>query len=78
MGSLYFCVTFDDCPQELSTLQAKLGSPAMDTSVSMIEVDTGKTVDISAILIKMRMEYEKSVQLHIEEAEAYYKRKVRI
>lgn len=48
----------------------------MDTSVSMIEVDTGKSFDISAALNKMRMEYEKSVQQHRDEAEAYYKLKV--
>lgn len=48
----------------------------MDTSVSMIEVDTGKSFDISVALNKMRMEYEKSVQQHREEAEAYYKLKV--
>lgn len=48
----------------------------MDTSVSMIEVDTGKSFDISAALNKIRMEYEKSVQQHREEAEAYYKLKV--
>ncbi len=48
----------------------------MDTSVSMIEVDTGKSFDISVALNKIRMEYEKSVQQHREEAEAYYKLKV--
>ncbi len=41
----------------------------MDTSVSMIEVDTGKSFDISVALNKIRMEYEKSVQQHREEAE---------
>lgn len=50
----------------------------MDTSVSMIEVDTGKSFDISTALNKMRNEYEKSVQKHREEAEAYYKLKVSI
>lgn len=48
----------------------------MDTSVSMIEIDTGKSFDISVALNKIRMEYEKSVQQHREEAEAYYKLKV--
>lgn len=48
----------------------------MDTSVSMIEVDTGKSFDISVALNKIRMEYEKSVQQHREEAETYYKLKV--
>lgn len=48
----------------------------MDTSVSMIEVDTGKSFDIATALNKMRMEYEKTVQQNREEAEAYYKLKV--
>ena len=48
----------------------------MDTSVSMIEVDTGKSFDISSALNKIRMEYEKSVHQHREEADAYYKLKV--
>lgn len=64
--------------QELSGLQSKLGTTVVDTSVSMIEVDTGKSFDISVALNKMRMEYEKSVQQHREEAEAYYKLKVSI
>ncbi|XP_043073184.1 thread biopolymer filament subunit gamma isoform X2 [Puntigrus tetrazona] len=62
--------------EELSSLQSKLGTTTMDTSVSMIEVDTGKSFDISTALNKMRMEYEKSVQQHREEAEAYYKLKM--
>ncbi|KAL7876342.1 hypothetical protein AOLI_G00113050 [Acnodon oligacanthus] len=62
--------------EELSTLQSKLGTTTMDTSVSMIEVDTVKSFDISAALNKMRVEYEKSVQQHREEAEAYYKLKM--
>ncbi|XP_016397225.1 thread biopolymer filament subunit gamma-like [Sinocyclocheilus rhinocerous] len=62
--------------EELSSLQSKLGATTMDTSVSMIEIDTGKTFDISAALNKIRMEYEKSVQQHREEAEAYYKLKM--
>lgn len=62
--------------KELSSLQSKLGTTTMDTSVSMIEVDTGKSFDISEALNKMRMEYDKSVQQHREEAEAYYKLKV--
>ncbi|XP_007229380.2 thread biopolymer filament subunit gamma isoform X2 [Astyanax mexicanus] len=62
--------------EELSSLQSKLGTSTMDTSVSMIEVDTGKSFDISAALNKMRMEYEKSVQQNREEAEAYYKIKM--
>uniref|UniRef100_A0A9J8BFN9 Zgc:136930 n=1 Tax=Cyprinus carpio carpio TaxID=630221 RepID=A0A9J8BFN9_CYPCA len=62
--------------EELSSLQSKLGTTTMDTSVSMIEVDTGKSFDISAALNKIRMEYEKSVQQHREEAEAYYKLKM--
>lgn len=48
----------------------------MDTSVSMIEVDTGKSFDIATALNSIRMEYEKSVQQHREEADAYYKIKV--
>lgn len=48
----------------------------MDTSVSMIEVDTGKSFDIASALNIIRVEYEKSVQQHREEAEAYYKLKV--
>ncbi|XP_056095493.1 thread biopolymer filament subunit gamma isoform X3 [Rhinichthys klamathensis goyatoka] len=62
--------------EELSSLQSKLGTTTMDTSVSMIEVDTGKSFDISVALNKMRMEYDKSVQQHREEAEAYYKLKM--
>ncbi|XP_067108919.1 thread biopolymer filament subunit gamma [Osmerus mordax] len=62
--------------EELSTLQSKLGTTAMDTSVSMIEVDTGKSFDISSALNKIRMEYEKSVHQHREEADAYYKLKM--
>ncbi|XP_030631736.1 thread biopolymer filament subunit gamma [Chanos chanos] len=61
--------------EELSTVQSKLGT-SVDTSVSMIEVDTGKSFDVSAALNKMRMEYEKSVQQHREEAETYYKLKM--
>uniref|UniRef100_A0A672PAV0 Thread biopolymer filament subunit gamma-like n=1 Tax=Sinocyclocheilus grahami TaxID=75366 RepID=A0A672PAV0_SINGR len=62
--------------EELSSLQSKLGATTMDTSVSMIEIDTGKSFDISAALNKIRTEYEKSVQQHREEAEAYYKLKM--
>ncbi|XP_051555930.1 thread biopolymer filament subunit gamma isoform X2 [Myxocyprinus asiaticus] len=62
--------------EELSSLQSKLGTTTMDTSVSMIEVDTGKSFDISTALNKMREEYEKSVHQHREEAEAYYKLKM--
>ncbi|XP_048858047.1 thread biopolymer filament subunit gamma isoform X1 [Brienomyrus brachyistius] len=62
--------------EELSTLQAKLGTTSMEKSVSMIAVDTGKSFDISAALNKMRTEYEKSVQQHREEADAYYKLKM--
>ncbi|XP_051554085.1 thread biopolymer filament subunit gamma-like isoform X2 [Myxocyprinus asiaticus] len=62
--------------EELSSLQSKLGTATMNTSVSMIEVDTGKSFDISTALNKMRMKYEKSVQQHREEAEAYYKLKM--
>uniref|UniRef100_A0A671N9B3 Zgc:136930 n=1 Tax=Sinocyclocheilus anshuiensis TaxID=1608454 RepID=A0A671N9B3_9TELE len=62
--------------EELSSLKSKLGATTMDTSVSMIEIDTGKSFDISAALNKIRMEYEKSVQQHREEAEAYYKLKM--
>uniref|UniRef100_A0A8C1FRJ0 Zgc:136930 n=1 Tax=Cyprinus carpio carpio TaxID=630221 RepID=A0A8C1FRJ0_CYPCA len=62
--------------EELSSLQSKLGATTMDTSVSMIEVDTGKSFDISAALNKIRMVYEKSVQQHREEAEVYYKLKM--
>nr|XP_015210110.1 PREDICTED: thread biopolymer filament subunit gamma-like [Lepisosteus oculatus] len=62
--------------EELAGLQAKLGTTTADTSVSMIEVDTVKSFDISSALNKMRAEYEKSVQQHREEAEAYYKLKM--
>ncbi|XP_076151874.1 thread biopolymer filament subunit gamma [Alosa pseudoharengus] len=62
--------------EELSSLQTKLGTTAMDTSVSMIEVDTVKSFDIATALNSMRMEYEKSVQQHREEADAYYKLKM--
>uniref|UniRef100_A0AAZ3QB14 IF rod domain-containing protein n=1 Tax=Oncorhynchus tshawytscha TaxID=74940 RepID=A0AAZ3QB14_ONCTS len=62
--------------EELSTLQSKLGTTSMDTSVSMIEVDTGKSFDISTALNKIRVEYEKSVQQHRDEADAYYKLKM--
>lgn len=48
----------------------------MEKSVSMIAVDTGRSFDISVALNKMRTEYEKSVQQHREEADAYYKLKV--
>ncbi|XP_056600021.1 thread biopolymer filament subunit gamma isoform X2 [Triplophysa dalaica] len=62
--------------EELSSLQSKLGTSTMDTSVSMIEVDTGKSFDIASALNIIRVEYEKSVQQHREEAEAYYKLKM--
>uniref|UniRef100_A0AAY5KU37 IF rod domain-containing protein n=1 Tax=Esox lucius TaxID=8010 RepID=A0AAY5KU37_ESOLU len=62
--------------EELSTLQSKLGTTAMDKSVSMIEVDTGKSFDISSALNKLRTEYQKSVQQHREEADAYYRLKM--
>ncbi|XP_062849066.1 thread biopolymer filament subunit gamma [Trichomycterus rosablanca] len=62
--------------EELSALQSKLGTTTKDTSVSMIEVDTMRSFDISAALNKLRMEYEKSVRQHREEAEAYYKLKM--
>ncbi|KAG9347738.1 hypothetical protein JZ751_003752, partial [Albula glossodonta] len=62
--------------EELSSLQAKLGPSSMDMSVSMIEVDTAKSFDISTALNKIRMEYEKTVQQHREEADAYYKLKM--
>ncbi|XP_073671193.1 thread biopolymer filament subunit gamma isoform X2 [Paramisgurnus dabryanus] len=62
--------------EELSSLQSKLGTTSKDTSVSMIEVDTVKSFDISSALNKIRMEYEKSVVQHREEAEAYYKLKM--
>ncbi|KAG9355932.1 hypothetical protein JZ751_000776, partial [Albula glossodonta] len=61
---------------ELSSLQSKLGTSTMETSVSMIEVDTGKSFDISVALNKMRIEYEKSMQQHKEEADVYYKLKM--
>ncbi|XP_036409367.1 thread biopolymer filament subunit gamma-like [Megalops cyprinoides] len=62
--------------EEMSSLQSKLGTTSVDMPVSMIEVDTGKSFDISAALNKMRTEYEKSVQQHREEADAYYKLKM--
>ncbi|KAM6953247.1 thread biopolymer filament subunit gamma isoform 2-T2 [Aplochiton taeniatus] len=62
--------------EELFSLQSKLGTTSSETSVSMIEVDTVKSFDISEALNKMRMEYTKSVQQHREEADAYYKIKM--
>ncbi|KAJ8011117.1 hypothetical protein DPEC_G00054860 [Dallia pectoralis] len=62
--------------EELSTLQSKLGTTTMDKSVSMIEVDTGRSFDISGALNKLRTEYQKSVQQHREEADAYYRLKM--
>ncbi|KAL0966884.1 hypothetical protein UPYG_G00301360 [Umbra pygmaea] len=62
--------------EELSSLQSKLGTTSLDTSVSMIEVDTGKSFDISSALNKLRSEYQKSVQQHREEADAYYRLKM--
>ncbi|XP_058878634.1 thread biopolymer filament subunit gamma [Acipenser ruthenus] len=63
--------------EELASLQVKLGSTTSDTSsVSMIEVDTVKSFDLSTALSKMRAEYEKSVQQHREEAESYFKLKM--
>ncbi|TRY91227.1 hypothetical protein DNTS_035564 [Danionella cerebrum] len=62
--------------EELSSLQSKLGTSTKDTSVSMIEIDTGKSFDVATALNKMRVEYEKTVQQHKEEAEAYYKLKM--
>ncbi|XP_018613041.2 thread biopolymer filament subunit gamma isoform X2 [Scleropages formosus] len=62
--------------EELAGLQAKLGTTTVDKSVSMIEVDTGKSFDVADALNKMRMEYEKSVQQHRDEADTYYKLKM--
>ncbi|MGH0139388.1 UNVERIFIED_CONTAM: hypothetical protein FKN15_069478 [Acipenser sinensis] len=63
--------------RELASLQVKLGTTTSDTSsVSMIEVDTDKSFDLSTALSKMRAEYEKSVQQHREEAESYFKLKM--
>ncbi|MBN3304329.1 TBFG protein, partial [Amia calva] len=62
--------------EELASLQSKLGTTTSETSVSMIEVDTMKSFDISKALNQMRAEYDKSVQQHKEEAEAYYKLKM--
>lgn len=62
--------------QELFNLQSKLGTMSTDTSVSMIEVDMGKSFDIASALNKLRIDYEKSVNQHREEADAYYKIKV--
>ncbi|KAG5841818.1 hypothetical protein ANANG_G00170990 [Anguilla anguilla] len=59
--------------EELAGLQSKLGTTNMDTSVSMIEVDTLKSFDISEALNKIREDYEKSVRQHKEEADAYYR-----
>lgn len=59
--------------EELAGLQSKLGTTSMDTSVSMIEVDTVKSFDISEALNKIREDYEKSVRQHKEEADAYYR-----
>ncbi|XP_030623403.1 thread biopolymer filament subunit gamma-like [Chanos chanos] len=62
--------------EELATLQSKIGKSSSSVSVSMIDVDTGKSFDIAAALNKMRAEYEKSVHQHREEADAYYKLKM--
>ncbi|KAJ8418756.1 hypothetical protein AAFF_G00002550 [Aldrovandia affinis] len=62
--------------EELSSLHSKLGTTSTDMSVSMIEVDTDKSFDISTALNKIRMDYEKTVQQHREEADAYYKLKM--
>ncbi|KAM4706158.1 thread biopolymer filament subunit gamma-like [Rhinophrynus dorsalis] len=61
--------------EELSTLQGKLGTTA-ETSVSLIEVDAVKSFDLTTALNKMRAEYEKSVQQHKEDAEAYFRAKI--
>ncbi|XP_028659875.1 thread biopolymer filament subunit gamma isoform X2 [Erpetoichthys calabaricus] len=63
--------------EELSTLQSKLGNISADiSSISMIEVDTVKSFDLTTALNKMRSEYDKSVQQHKDEAEAYFKMKM--
>ncbi|XP_039609405.1 thread biopolymer filament subunit gamma isoform X2 [Polypterus senegalus] len=63
--------------EELSNLQSKLGNISADiSSVSMIEVDTVKSFDLTTALNKMRSEYDKSVQQHKDEAEAYFKMKM--
>lgn len=62
--------------EELGSLQSKLGTSSMDTSVSMIQVDTDRSFDVAAALNKLRSEYEKSVQQHRQEADAYYKLKM--
>ncbi|KAJ8272714.1 hypothetical protein GJAV_G00092550 [Gymnothorax javanicus] len=62
--------------EELAGLQSKLGTTTVDTSVSMIELDTGRSFDISEALTRMREQYAKSVQQHKEEADAYYRIKM--
>ncbi|XP_064411055.1 thread biopolymer filament subunit gamma isoform X2 [Latimeria chalumnae] len=59
--------------EELSALQVKLGTTITDTSVSMIEVDTVKSFNLTSALNKMRTEYEKSVQQHKDDAELYFR-----
>ncbi|KAL2085642.1 hypothetical protein ACEWY4_018962 [Coilia grayii] len=61
--------------EEMASLESKLGK-SFDTSTSIIEVDTGKSFDITEALNKIRAEYEATVQTHKEEADAYYKLKM--
>ncbi|KAG8442671.1 hypothetical protein GDO86_011457 [Hymenochirus boettgeri] len=61
--------------EELTILQSKLGATA-ETSVSLIEVDAVKSFDLTTALNKLRSEYEKSVQQHKEDAEAYFSAKI--
>ncbi|NP_001159913.1 ouroboros 2 L homeolog [Xenopus laevis] len=61
--------------EEITTLQSKLGATS-DTSVSLIEVDAVKSFDLTTALNKLRAEYEKSVQQHKEDAEAYFRAKI--
>ncbi|KAJ8268466.1 hypothetical protein COCON_G00136380 [Conger conger] len=63
--------------EELATLQGKLGTTNMDTSVtSMIQLDTDKSFNISNALNAIREKYEQSVHQHREEADAYYRIKM--
>ena len=60
----------------MAGLESKLGQ-SFDTSSSIIQVDTEQSFDITEALKKIRGVYEATVQQHREEADTYYKLKVR-
>ncbi|XP_029445318.1 thread biopolymer filament subunit gamma-like [Rhinatrema bivittatum] len=62
--------------EELATIQSKLGSTTDTSSVSMIEVDTVRSFDLTSALNKLRADYEKSVQQNKDDAEIYFKAKM--